>query len=132
MPSVRSGMSIGILLMLILSSLLMVWSASKADAQTERLCQSDLDALKSAISLATFTGKNAPTDKANLLAKVTAAESKLDEGKTQDAVAKIEDIKSAVNKLAAGNKLGAADAKAINEAADTAIACLQPTPPSGT
>jgi hypothetical protein len=125
MPSVRSGMSIGILLMLILSSLLIVLSASKAHAQTS--CDTELNTLRSAITSANFTNEK---DRNNLLLKVDAAETKLSQGKTPDAVAKIQDIKSAVNKLAAGNKFGSADAQAINDAADAAIACLQPS--SGT
>ena len=125
MPSVRSGMSIGILLMLILSSLLMVLSSSKADAQTA--CQTKLDVLESAITSATFTNQK---DQQNLLTKLQNAKTKLSEGKTTDAVAKITDIRSAVAKLATGGKLGSADAQAIDAAAEDAIECLQPS--SGT
>jgi hypothetical protein len=128
MPSVRSGMSIGIMLMLILSSLLMVLSASKADAQTTG-CQAELDALEKAIGDAT-TFTNPEKDQQNLLNKLQNAEAKLSEGKTQDAVAKITDIQNAVARLATGGKLGPADAQAIDAAGDAAIECLQPS--SGT
>ena len=122
MPSVRSGMSIGIVLMLILSSLLVVLASPKADAQTA--CSTELNALRSAITSANFTNEK---DRTNLLLKVDAAEAKLGQGKTQDAVAKIQDIQSAVAKLAAGGKLDQNDANTINDAANAAIACLEGT-----
>ena len=123
MSSVRSGMSIGIMLMLILSSLLMVLSAPKADAQAA--CQTELDALESAIrSATTFTNEK---DRQNLLAKLSNAETKLTEGKTDDAVAKITDIQTAVARLAERNKLDPDDAQAIDAAAEDARGCLQPS-----
>ena len=122
MLSVRSGMSIGIMLLLIVSSLLMVLSASKADAQAA--CQLRLDTIESTITSANFTNEN---DQQNLLTKLTNAEAKLAEGKTQDAVAKITDIRSAVGRLAERNKLDPDDARAIDTAARDAIACLQPS-----
>jgi hypothetical protein len=125
MSSVRSGMSTGIMLMLILSSLLVVLSAPSADAQTA--CQTELGALESAIASATFTNEK---DRQNLLAKLSNAEDKLAEGKTDDAVAKITDIQTAVARLAERNKLDPGDARAIETAAADAIGCLQPS--SGT
>jgi hypothetical protein len=122
MPSVRSGMSIGIMLILILSSLLMVLSSSRAD--TQPTCQTELDALESAITSATFTNER---DQQNLLTKLQNAETKLSEGKTQDAVAKITGIQSAVEKLAAGGKLDQDGANAMDDAAEAAIACLEGT-----
>jgi hypothetical protein len=115
-------MSIGIMLILILSSLLMVLSSSKADAQPT--CQTELDALESAITSATFTNEK---DQQNLLTKLQNAETKLSEGKTQDAVAKLTGIQSAVEKLAAGGKLDQEGANAIDDAAEAAIACLEGT-----
>lgn len=125
MTIVRSGMSIGIMLMLILSSLLMVLSAPKADAQAA--CQTELDVLESAITSATFTNEK---DRQNLLTKRSNAETKLTEGKSDDAVAKITDIQTAVARLAERNKLVPDDAQAIDAAAQDAIECLQPS--SGT
>jgi hypothetical protein len=120
-------MSIGIMLMLVLSSLLMVLSASKADAQAA--CETELGALESAITSATFTNEK---DRQNLLTKLTNAEAKLIEGKTADAVAKITDIRTTVARLAEPerNKLDPDDAQAIDTAAQDAIECLQPS--SGT
>jgi hypothetical protein len=125
MSSVRSGMSIGIMLLLILASLLMVLSAPKADAQTA--CQTQLDALEGAINSANFTNEK---DELALLAKLGNAEAKLAVGKSEDAVAKLMDIQSAVARLAEGNKLDPDDARAIDTAAADAIECLQPS--SGT
>ena len=125
MPSVRSSMSIGIMLMLILSSLLMVLSASKSNAQTA--CQTELGALESAITSATFTNEK---DRQGLLTKLSNAETKLTEGKTADAVAKITDIQTAVARLAEGGKLNSEDAQAIDTTAEDVIVCLQPS--SGT
>ena len=122
MSSVRSGMSIGIMLMLILASLLMVLSAPKADAQTA--CQTQLDALEDAINSANFTNEK---DELALLAKLGNAEAKLAAGKTEDAVAKITDIQSAVARLAEGNKLDPDGAGAIDTAAADAIECLRPS-----
>jgi len=118
-------MSIGIMLMLILSSLLMVLSASKSNAQTA--CQTELGALESAITSATFTNEK---DRQGLLTKLSNAETKLTEGKTADAVAKITDIQTAVARLAEGGKLNSEDAQAIDTAAEDVIVCLQPS--SGT
>ena len=115
MPSVRSGMSTGILLMLVLSALLMVWSASKADAQAETACQVELATLDSAILAAPLNDR----DQQNLLTELQNARDKLGEGKTDDDVAKITDIRTAAEK-----KLEAKDAQAIVAAADAAIACL--------
>jgi hypothetical protein len=120
MSSVRSGMSIGIVLMLILSSLLIVWSASKAEAQTTTTdCLEHLEPLRGAIAAAEFTN---PKDQSSLDAKVTAAETKLGQGKTADAAQKVTDIQTAVNRLAAEGKL--ADASAINTAINDALGCL--------
>jgi hypothetical protein len=106
--------------MLILASLLMVLSSPKADAQTA--CQTELDALRSAIGSATFTNQK---DQNNLIAKLDAAEDKLEQGKTDDAVAKITNIRTAVEKLAAGGKVNQEGADAIDDAAAAAVTCLE-------
>jgi TolA-binding protein len=120
MAAIRSGMSIAILLMLILTSVLMVLSSSKADAQTA--CETELTVLQGAIEDATFTN---PQDQENLLIKLQKANDKLTAGKTEDAIAKIADIQSAAEKLAAGGKVEGGDA--IVDAAEAAISCLGDT-----
>jgi hypothetical protein len=122
MSTARSGMSRGILLILILASLLMVLYSSKADAQT--VCQAELGDLRTAINSATFVNES---DQVKLIAKLDNAESKLSEGKTADAVAKIGDIRSAVAKLADGGKVDDEGARAIDDAAVAAIECLEGT-----
>jgi hypothetical protein len=73
----------------------------------------------------TFLLDNPEKDQQNLLNKLGYAETKLSEGKTQDAVAKITDIRSAVAKLAARGKLDQDAANDIDVAAADAIACLE-------
>jgi hypothetical protein len=90
-------------------------------------CDDELGALRSAIDGARFSGKNAATDEGNLLGKVGAAEAKLAQGKTADAIQKLEDIRATVVALstAAKPKLDATDADAINEAVDAAEVCIR-------
>ena len=87
-------------------------------------CQTELDALRSAIGSATFTNQK---DQVNLIAKLDAAEDKLEQGKTDDAVAKITNIRTAVERLAAGGKVDPQEAKAIDDAAAAAVTCLEGT-----
>jgi hypothetical protein len=84
-------------------------------------------ALDDAIENATFTNQK---DEDNLLNKLRNAEMKLVEGKTDDAVAKLADIQTAVARLAERDKLDDTEANDIVAAADDAIVCLQPS--SGT
>jgi hypothetical protein len=93
-------------------------------------CQAELDALRAAINGATFMSKNAATDQANLLRKVDAAQAKVAEGKTADAVEKLEDIRTTVVALSTPDrkgktKLDGARAAAIIAAVDAAEACIQ-------
>ena len=59
MVNVRSRISVGILLMLALSTLLLFWSALTASAQTVDDCQLKIANLRTATADATFIGKNA-------------------------------------------------------------------------
>jgi hypothetical protein len=93
-------------------------------------CQPELNALRGAINAAEFTGKNSGTDRANLLLKVDAAEAKLTQGKTADAVQKLEDIRVTVMALSTPDakgkqKLDAAGAAAIIAAVTAAEACIE-------
>jgi len=88
-----------------------------------------LDALRAAIDNAIFTGKNAATDRANLLRKVDATQAKVVD-KTADAVQKLEDIRTTVVALSTPDvkgktKLEAAGAAAIIAAVDAAETCIQ-------
>jgi hypothetical protein len=90
----------------------------------------ELDALRFAINGATFTGKSASGDRANLLRKVNAAQAKVAEGKFADAIQKLEDIRTTVVALSTPDakgktKLDAAGAAAIIAAVDAAEACIQ-------
>ena len=102
-----------------------------ADVGTLATCQSQLEALRAAITGATFTGKSGETERTHLLAKVTEAETKLAEGKTTDAVAKLADIRASVTALSTPDakgktKLDAASATTIIEAVANAEACILP------
>jgi hypothetical protein len=119
-------MSIGILLMLILSSLLMVLASPKAEAQTtESPCQAEFETLRQAIDAADFTNDR---DRTKLIGKVNEAERKLAEGKNADAEQKIRDIQFAVDTLAGAGKLNPDHAAVIDEAAEAAVACIAGTP----
>ena len=87
-------------------------------------CEAELAAVESAITDATFIGKNASADEASLLAKLTSAEAKLAEGKTTDAIAKLEDISTTADALAGASKPKLESASNIDAAVDQAIACL--------
>jgi hypothetical protein len=90
-------------------------------------CDAQFAAVESAINDATFLGKNAAGDEASLVAKVAAAEEKAAEGKALDAIAKLEDISSTADALAAAPKPKLQDASAIDAAVADAIACLNVT-----
>ena len=92
-------------------------------------CQAELDALRAAIGTASFTGKNAETNRANLRIKVDDAQAKLAEGKATDAIQKLEDIRTTVVALSTPDvngktKLNTEDAAAIIEAVNAAEACI--------
>ena len=92
-------------------------------------CQAELDALRGAINGAMFTGKGA--DEANLIVKVDVAQAKLAEGKTADAILKLEDIRATVTALSTPDakgktKLDATGAASIIAAVDRAEECIEP------
>jgi hypothetical protein len=97
-------------------------------------CEVELGALRSAIAVARFTGKTSATDESNLQLKADAADAKLAEGKTADAIQKLEDIRATVVALSTAPKpnLNATDADAINAAVDAGecIRSLTVTEPS--
>jgi hypothetical protein len=94
------------------------------------LCQAELDAVRTAINGATFTGNKGATDRGNLLLKIDAAQAKLAEGKPGDAIQKLGDVRATVVALSTPDakgktKLDAAGAAAIIAALDDAEACIQ-------
>jgi hypothetical protein len=120
-------MSIGILLMLVLSSLWLSWSASQASAQTADQdfaeCQLLIDNLRGQTQSATFTGQNAEKDRSGLLGKLDSASKKLAEGKPADAIRSLTDFGTKVSTLEAQGKLtpDQIDDASVAEA----IACIE-------
>ena len=89
-------------------------------------CDTELNAVETAIQTATFLGQRATTDKSNMLAKLDAAEAKVLLGKFSDAVDKLTDISDKATELANAPKpkLSEADATGINSAVAGAISCV--------
>ena len=125
MVNVRSRISVGILLMLALSTLLLFWSALTASAQTvDGQCQVEIANLRTATADATFIGKNAEKDEAGLIGKLDSASAKLGEGKNADAIQSLNDFRDKVIMLNAQGKIDPEDAAALIAGADDAIACI--------
>ena len=129
MQRARSSMSIGILLMLVLSSLLLSWTASQASAQTAdqdfTQCQQLIANLRLQTESSTFTGQNAEKDRSGLLGKLDSATKKLTEGKPADAIRALTDFSCKVTTLEEKGKIAQGDADALIPGANEAIACIQ-------
>jgi Tfp pilus assembly protein PilF len=108
----------------ILATMLMV-PAAVASASRVADCEAQIAALQDQTTSANFLGRQAAKDEAGLVAKLSEADAKLDQGKLADAQLKLEDYRSRVETLAASGKLDATDAAALMEGADAAIACVQ-------
>jgi hypothetical protein len=99
-------------------------AAAPAGAATVADCQAQIDQLAAQTAASTFTGKNAARDKSGLLDKLTNANTKLSEGKNEDAILKLQDFQARVRVLAETGKLAPADAHSLNAGADAAISCI--------
>jgi hypothetical protein len=86
-------------------------AAAPAGAATVADCQAQIDQLAAQTAASTVTGKNAAKDKSGLLDKLTNANTKLSEGKNEDAVLKLQDFQARVRVLAETGKLAPADAQ---------------------
>lgn len=104
-------------------SLLLV--APPARATTVSECKTLLDTLILETQSVTITGRNADRDRAGLLAKLTNAEIKLDQGKFADAIQKLQDYEAKVNQLLAAGNISLTDASTLLTGADEAIACIR-------
>ena len=129
MQRARPIMSIGILLMLVLSSLLLLWTASQASAQTADQdfteCQSLIANLTLQTQSATFTGQNAEKNRVGLLGELDSASNKLTEGKPADAIQSLTNFSNKVSTLEAQGKIAPGDADALIAGANEAIAWIQ-------
>ena len=124
MSTVRTGVGVSILLGLVLSAILW-FTAQPAQAQTVDECQADIAALGVQTQNATFTGQNAGKDQAGLLAKLDSASAKLSQGKFTDALANLQSFRAKVVTLDQQGKISHTDAPALIASADEAIACVQ-------
>ena len=100
------------------------WAGAVRAVHVEGACALELNAVEAAINAAVFQGQRANTDKSNLLAKLDAADAKVDLDKFSDAVDKLDDISDKASELANAAKAKLADATGINTAVSAAIACV--------
>ena len=87
-------------------------------------CADELNAVEAAIGEAIFTGRRAEMDQTNMLAKLDAADAKVDLGKYADAVDKLLDISDKATALANAPKAKLEDATGINGAVSAAMICV--------
>ena len=100
--------------------------AASAFAQTAAdECNAQIEALKARTAATTFVGQNAAKDQAGLKGKLESSQSKLAQGKNQDAIANLTSFRDKVATLAAQGKVSQADADALIAGANDAIACVQ-------
>jgi hypothetical protein len=108
----------------LLTAAMGAWAgAARADHITGS-CAFELNAVEAAIRAGTFLGQRADTDQSNLLAKLEAADAKVDFGKFPDAVDKLVEISDKATELAGAPKPKLADASGINAAVTAAIGCV--------
>lgn len=100
------------------------WAGAARADHVKGACALELNAVETAINAAVFQGPRANTDKSNLLAKLDAADAKVDLGKFSDAVDKLGEISDKATELANAPKPKLADATGINTAVSDAIACV--------
>ena len=99
--------------------------AAPAFAQTADECSAQIAALEEQTAAITFVGQNAAKDQAGLIGKLESAQSKLAQGKNQDAIANLTSFRDKVATLAAQGKVSQTDADALIAGANEAIACVQ-------
>jgi hypothetical protein len=124
MPTVRTGVGMGILLGIVLSALLWV-AAQPAQAQTVDECQADIAVLGTHTQSATLVGQNAAKDQAGLVGKLDSANAKLSQGKFQDALANLQSFRARVVARDQQSKILDSDASTLVAGADEAVACVQ-------
>ena len=88
--------------------------------------QQGITDLQNAVTSLPITGKNAATDRANLLGKLSAASTKIVQGKPLDAAAKLRDFVAKIDQLAAAGRISLVEAQALTAAATALINCLDP------
>jgi len=98
-----------------------------ASASTTAECTDQIGELRAAVATASFVNaKDATTSDA----KLQAAEEKLAVGKNADAIAKVVDFRTRIERLAVAGKLGGDDAATLTAGADGVIACIEAVEPA--
>jgi hypothetical protein len=124
MSTVRTGVSTGILLGIVLSALLWI-AVQPAHAQTAEECRADITELRAQTLSTPFIGQNAAKDQAGLVGKLDSASAKLSQDKFQDTLANLQGFRTKVVMLEQQGKISPTDASALIASADGAIACVQ-------
>jgi hypothetical protein len=128
--NVRASLGVGAFLLgLILSVLLMLMATAPAHAQTVAECQAEIAQVKSLLTdptNANFVDSiTNEKDRQGLIGKLDSASTKLEQGKTQDALANLTSVRDKVGTLAAQGKLDQADADVLLAQINEAIACVE-------
>jgi hypothetical protein len=117
-----------LILVLIVTTLLTSgFFVSKAHAQTVEDCQALINQTSTDLAGVTIGGNNPEQTRASLQSKLVGASTKLNEGKFQDAIDKLVDFRTSVEKMAVAPKpkISQADAQLLISDANNAIACIQ-------
>jgi hypothetical protein len=116
-----------LILLTLVAMLALAAFPSIAQAQTLEECQSLIAQTSSDLAGVTIGGNNPDQTRASLQSKLVGASTKLTEGKNEDAIAKLVDFQTSVQKLsdAPKPKISQADAQLLTDDANNAIACIQ-------
>ena len=102
-------------------------AALPAAAVTIDECKELIDVVQTTLDSVEIGGGNPAQTYASLTSKLQGAKVKLDQGKFDDALRKLNDFRSKVEQLrdAGKPKISAGDAQALIEAVDDAVACVE-------
>ena len=112
---------------LVITLLVSGFSYSIVQAQTVSDCQALIDQTAADLAGVTIGGNNSEQTRASLSSKLVDASIKLNAGKYLDAIDKLIDFQTSVEKLATAPKpkISQADAQLLITDANNAIACIQ-------
>jgi hypothetical protein len=98
-----------------------------AQAATLEECQLSITNTQTALANVEIGGNNSAQTRASLESKLTGASTKLDEGKFEDALTKLIDVRMSVEKLASAPKpkISQEDANLLISDVNAAISCVQ-------
>lgn len=114
------GRGFSLILALVAAFMLMSTGVANAGHFTGA-CSTELNAVEAAIEAGDYSKAG---NKANLMTKLTAADAKINLGKFEGAIDKLEDISGKATAWAGANKPKLDDAAAITAAVTNAITCV--------